>query len=100
MIIVGISQGHNSSVSVLENGNIKFHVENERLSRQKYDSVSYDTIKYVPKNIDVLCISGLTKLPHLNIDYHKYLLENGHNIKHVESVWSTHHKWHASLSIL
>ena len=98
MIIVGISQGHNSSVSVLENGNIKFHVENERLSRQKYDSVSYDTIKYVPKNIDVLCISGLTKLPHLNIDYHKYLLENGHSIKHVESVWSTHHKWHASLA--
>jgi len=98
MIIVGVSQGHNSSVCVLDNGNLIFHIENERLSRKKYDSVSYETLKHIPKDIDILCISNVTNLPHLNIDYYKYLTDRGHNIKDVKNVWQTHHKWHATLA--
>jgi len=35
--IAGISRGHNSSVCLLKDGEIVFSLEEERLSRKKYD---------------------------------------------------------------
>jgi len=35
--IAGISRGHNGSLCLLKNGNIVFSIEEERLSRKKYD---------------------------------------------------------------
>ena len=37
MINVGVSRGHNASVTLLIDGEIIFHIENERLSNIKYD---------------------------------------------------------------
>lgn len=39
--IAGITRGHNSSVCLLKNGKIVFSIEEERLSRQKYDGGPY-----------------------------------------------------------
>ena len=35
--IAGVARGHNSSVCLLKNGEIVFSIEEERLSRSKYD---------------------------------------------------------------
>ena len=63
MINVGISRHHNSSVTFLKNGNIVFNIENERLSRIKYDGFPFSAlfkIKDFTDYIDNLCIAGLT----------------------------------------
>ena len=39
--IAGISRGHNASICLLKDGEIVFAVEEERLSRQKYDGGPY-----------------------------------------------------------
>src|SRR6056300_1731510 len=35
--IAGITRGHNGAVCLLKDGELVFHLEEERLSRQKYD---------------------------------------------------------------
>ena len=37
MKIAGISRGHNASVYLINDGKIEFYVEEERLTRSKYD---------------------------------------------------------------
>ena len=61
MIIVGISQWHNSSICILENGEIKLHIENERLSKIKYDLGYSHLLKFIPPKFDVLCVAGVSK---------------------------------------
>ena len=63
MINVGISRQHNSSVALLRDGNIVFHIENERLSRIKYDEFPFSAlfkIKDFTDYIDNNCIAGLS----------------------------------------
>ena len=65
MINVGISRVHNSSVALLKDGNIIFHISNERLSRIKYDGFPFSVlfkIKDFTDHIDNLCIAGLCGL--------------------------------------
>ena len=68
MINVGISRQHNSSVTFLKDGDIVFYIENERLSRIKYDTFPFNAlfkIKDFTDYIDNLCITGLTRIaPH------------------------------------
>ena len=40
--IAAVNTGHNSSVCLLKNGEIVFHIEEERLSRIKYDDIVYE----------------------------------------------------------
>ena len=42
--IAGIARGHNSGVCLLKNGEIIFSIEEERLTRQKYDGGPYASI--------------------------------------------------------
>ena len=61
-----MSRGHNSSVTLLKNGNIEFFIENERVSRIKYDGFPFNAlfkIKDFTDYIDDLCIAGLCELP-------------------------------------
>ena len=44
MKVVGINRIHNSAVTYLEDGELKFHLENERLSNIKYDSYPFLTL--------------------------------------------------------
>ena len=65
MKVVGINRIHNSAVTYLENGELKFHLENERLSNIKYDSYPFLTLnklKKYTKNIDNLAVAGCNKL--------------------------------------
>lgn len=62
--ILGINLSHNSSVCVLKDGKIDFFLEEDRFSRQKYDGVPLESIKYVSKKyfINEISISGLSYL--------------------------------------
>jgi carbamoyltransferase len=50
--ILGVSRGHNSGVCLLKDGQIVFSIEEERLSRHKYDGSPYAAIKKVLEYTD------------------------------------------------
>ena len=53
--IAGIARGHNAGVCLLKDGEIVFSIEEERLTREKYDGgplASMLKIKELPKNLD------------------------------------------------
>jgi len=65
MKVVGINRIHNSAVTYLENVELKFHLENERLSNIKYDSYPFLTLnklKTYTKDINSLAIAGCNNL--------------------------------------
>ena len=63
--IAGVARGHNSSVCLLKNGEIVFSIEEERLSRHKYDGGPYAAmlkiLDYTDK-LDFLVIAHTQKL--------------------------------------
>lgn len=63
--IAAITRGHNAGVCLLKDGNIIFSVEEERLSRHKYDGGPYasmiEILKYTDK-IDYLIIAHTQKI--------------------------------------
>ena len=57
MKIVGLNRIHNSALTLLDDGEVVFSLENERLSNIKYDKVPYNVIHELPKYTDnVDCI--------------------------------------------
>ena len=72
--VLGITRGHNGSVCLLYNGDIVFHIEEERFTRMKYDSAPFAGIKkvldYTPK-VDYVVIAHTQPLDMLKgaIDY-------------------------------
>lgn len=52
--IAGIARGHNSSVCLLKNGEIVFSIEEERLSRHKYDGGPYAAMLRILDYTDTL----------------------------------------------
>lgn len=52
--ILGIARGHNAGVCLLKDGKIVFSLEEERLSRQKYDGGPYATMMKVKEYTDTL----------------------------------------------
>lgn len=52
--IAGIARGHNSGVCLLKNGEIVFSIEEERLSRQKYDGGPLASMKKILDYTDKL----------------------------------------------
>lgn len=52
--IAGIARGHNSGVCLLKNGEIVFSIEEERLSRQKYDGGPFASMKKILDYTDKL----------------------------------------------
>lgn len=42
--IAGIARGHNAGVCLLKDGEVVFAIEEERLTRQKYDGAPYAAI--------------------------------------------------------
>ena len=95
MVIVGISQWHNSSLCIIENGEVKLHIENERLSRIKYDNKCFEALSLLPGKIDILCVSGLSNNPNTNEDYDTLLKDRGYKYTYLNQN-KTHHKFHAS----
>ena len=63
--IAGISRGHNAGVCLLHNGKIVFAIEEERLSRVKFDGsplAAMNLIKQYTDKIDFLVISHTTTI--------------------------------------
>ena len=59
MNILAINPGHNGSVALLVNGELEFYVEEERLSRSKYDGNPFRGIlEAIPHRIDILVLGG------------------------------------------
>lgn len=58
--VLAINTGHNGSVAVVKDGKLAFHIEEERLSRRKYDSNPFLGMLYAFKkyHIDVLVVGG------------------------------------------
>lgn len=61
MNILGINPFHNGSVCVLSKGKVVEYIEEERLTKKKYDELPFKSILYVLKkyNIDYVAIAGL-----------------------------------------
>lgn len=101
--ILGISRVHNSSTTLIENGEIVYHLENERLSGRKYDSFPFQCLTDLDtKNIDAISISGVGKLTPVDCfvsddAYSLYVKtkENKYDIS-VYDLSLSHHKLHAA----
>jgi carbamoyltransferase len=106
MITVGVSRHHNSSVCLLKDGEVIFHIEEERLSGQKYDSSPIKALLEVSKhtnNIDHIGIGGFV-VPYVadncstSLDVNTLLLaktldvNRGFDINHF---YKEHHLTHA-----
>jgi predicted NodU family carbamoyl transferase len=63
--ILGIARGHNAGACLLKDGKIVFSLEEERLSRQKYDGGPYATmmkVKEYTDKIDYIFVSHTQSL--------------------------------------
>lgn len=113
--IAAIARGHNSGVCLLKDGEIVFSIEEERLTRAKYDGGPYAAmmkIKEYTDKIDYLVIAHTQKLKDTagRVDYsgddvytglaRKMGLidrkENPHNHPQVVDLSFMHHKLHAA----
>jgi carbamoyltransferase len=62
MITVGVSRVHNAAVALLNNGDLVFQLENERLSNIKYDAYPFHALSSITKYVDAvdqLAIAGV-----------------------------------------
>ena len=63
--IAAIARGHNAGVCLLKDGEIVFAIEEERLTRQKYDGGPYASmmkiLEYTDK-LDFLCVAHTQNL--------------------------------------
>jgi len=98
--IAGIARGHNGGVCLLKDGEIVFAIEEERLSRQKYDGGPYASmmkiLDYTDK-LDYLVIShtqpDLSRVDFSGGDVYTGLARKMRLIKSEEQVLDLH-KWH------
>jgi len=108
MNILGVSRIHNSSVTLLNNGDIEFHIENERLTNIKYDAFPFRALNSIvnyTNTIDLIGIAGCGATPSVEcftdndvytaqvLGLHKTFFDNG-----VESYdfWPIHHELHSA----
>jgi carbamoyltransferase len=101
MNILAINPGHNGSAALLVDGELKFYIEEERLSRNKYDGNPFkgmmEALKY---GVDVLVLGGTSeefpRLPWTGEDpYSGFLRKFNRNLE-VITVGNAHHVGHAA----
>ncbi len=101
MNILAINPGHNGSAALLVDGNLEFYVEEERLSRSKYDGNPFmgilESLKY---GVDVLVLGGTSpdfpRLPWTGEDpYSAIIRKHNPNVK-VINAGHAHHIGHAA----
>jgi len=93
--ILGISQHHNSSMCLIEDGDIKLHLDDERVSGIKRNTECFTALDCIKDDLDYVCVSGFSPNPDYNHNYKDYLIKKGKNFKYY-NVWSKHHLFHAS----
>jgi len=106
--IVGISRVHNSAVTLLKNGKIEFHIENERFSNIKFDGFPFQSLSQIPqyvKNIEYIGIAGVGK----TVPAESFIEQDVYStfIRHLDKsffnsqqqivdFWEEHHLMHAA----
>ena len=101
MNILAINPGHNGSAALLVDGNLEFYVEEERLSRSKYDGNPFlgmiESLKY---GVDVLVLGGTSpdfpNLPWTGEDPYSGLLRKYNPNLNVINLGYAHHVGHAA----
>jgi len=102
MNILAINPGHNGSAALLVDGELKYYIEEERLSRLKYDGNPFrgmlEALKYGP--VDVLVLGGTTeefpRLTWTDEDPYSGLLRKFNRNMQVLNLGDSHHLGHAA----
>jgi carbamoyltransferase len=103
MKILAVNPGHNGSACLLEDGKIIFYVEEERLSRFKYDGNPFRAALEALQNhkIDILVLGGTDKGLYPNVTwtgeslFHAFARKFNKDIKIIDMT-ATHHLGHAA----
>lgn len=106
MIILGIHLGnHDSSITLLENDNVLFHIQGERTSNIKYDSNVMHALHYIKKYVDHIDYLAFTGLSGYEPVCEEYIFQIKHlsksffiNNMEVYKFFDEHHKIHAATS--
>jgi len=101
MNILAINPGHNGSSALLVDGELKFYIEEERLSRNKYDGNPFkgmvEALKY---GVDILVLGGTSsefpKLPWTGEDPYSGFLRKFNKNLQVVNIGHAHHVGHAA----
>jgi len=101
MNILAINPGHNGSAALLVDGELKFYIEEERLSRNKHDGNPFrGIIEGLKYGIDVLVLGGTSpefpRLPWTGEDPYGALVRKFNPDVKVINVGHAHHLGHAS----
>ena len=100
--ILGINPGHNGSAALLVDGELVYYVEEERLSRQKYDGNPFRGILDILSkwHVDELVIGGtspnLPQLPWTGEDPYTALVRKFNPKIRVTNIAGEHHLGHAA----
>lgn len=100
--ILGINPGHNGSAAVVSDGELVYYVEEERLSRFKYDGNPFKSIiDIISKwHIDEIVLGGTSpeypKLPWTSEDPYSALVRKFYPKVKVNNFGSEHHLGHAA----
>jgi carbamoyltransferase len=101
MNILGINPGHNGSAALLIDGELEFYIEEERLTRSKYDGNPFmGILEGLKHGVDVLVLGGTSsqfpQLPWTGEDPYSALIRK-HNPKvQVINLGHVHHMGHAA----
>ena len=101
MNILAINPGHNGSAALLVDGDLKFYIEEERLSRSKYDGNPFkgmmEALRY---GVDILVLGGtheeFPRLPWTGEDPYSGFLRKFNSNLQVINVGNAHHIGHAA----
>ena len=99
---LGINPGHNGSAALIVDGKVELYIEEERLSRQKYDGNPFrgimEAIQHGP--IDEIILGGTSpeyaKLPWTGEDPYSALVRKFHPGVKVSNLGGEHHLGHAA----
>ena len=96
--ILGINTSHNGSVCVLSDGKVVYYLEEDRLSRIKFDHLPIDNFEIISQkyNIDHIVIGGIdVQLYKKYFKLYYYLLKKYFPNSTIENTLKFHHLTHA-----
>ena len=101
MNILGINPGHNGSAALLIDGELEFYIEEERLSRSKYDgNPLMGILEGLKHGIDVLVLGGTRpqhpQLPWTGEDPYGALVRKHNPNVNIINIGHAHHLGHAA----
>lgn len=103
MKVLGINQGHNGAAAYVVDGDLVWYIEEERLSRSKYDGNPFrGMLEAVGSGVDVLVIGGTSndnpKLPWTGEDPYTALIRKFNPNVQVVQLGHQHHLGHAAMA--